>query len=156
MNTTIVKPDAKKKYAETQSLNELQKCVSADRKNTENEVESVDQTQDLDKNSSYKERFFSSNTSFVANNLKYDKRSEDLKNLGSSNTIKNMKKELEGKPTPRITIHPMITRLKIRMIPDDEVDNFMVQLVQSKIRGKFTRINVFDFDKRVTYEEPKE
>ena len=67
-----------------------------------------------------------------------------------------MKKELEGKPTPRISIHPMITRLKIRMIPDDEVDNFMVQLVQSKIRRKFTRINVFDFDKRVTYEEPKE
>ena len=69
LNTTIVKPDAKKKYAETQSLNELQKCVSADRKNTENEVESVDQTQDLDRNSSYKERLFSSNTSFVANNL---------------------------------------------------------------------------------------
>ena len=32
LNTTIVKPDAKKKYAETQSLNELQKCVSANRK----------------------------------------------------------------------------------------------------------------------------
>ena len=104
MNTTIVKPDAKKKYAETQSLNELQKCVSADRKHTENEVESVDQTQDLDRNSIYKERFFSSNKSFVANNLKYDKRSKDLKNLGSSNTIKNMKKELEGKPTTRIPL----------------------------------------------------
>ena len=88
--------------------------------------------------------------------MKYDKRSEDLKNLGSSNTIKNMKKELEDKPTPRITIHPMITRLEIRMLPDDEVDNIMVQLVQSEIKGKFTRINVFDFDKRVTYEEPKE
>ena len=59
MNTTIVKPDAKKKYAETQSLNELQKCVSADRKNTENEVESVDQTKYLDRKSSYKQRFFS-------------------------------------------------------------------------------------------------
>ena len=59
MYTTVVKSDAKKKYAETQSLNELQKCVSADRKNTENEVESVDQTKYLDRKSSYKQRFFS-------------------------------------------------------------------------------------------------
>ena len=42
------------------------------------------------------------------------------------------------------------------MIPDDEVDSFMMQLVQSKIRWKSTRMNVFDFDKGVTHEEPKE
>ena len=65
-------------------------------------------------------------------------------------------KGLEGKPTPRTTIHLMITTLKIRMIPDDEVDSFMMQLVQSKIRWKSTRMNVFDFDKGVTHEEPKE
>ena len=42
------------------------------------------------------------------------------------------------------------------MIPDDELDSFIMQFVQSKIRWKSTRMTSFDFDEGVTQKEPTE
>jgi len=55
-----------------------------------------------------------------------------------------------------IRIHPMITRQMLRMMPDDEVDNYMIQLVGTERKGKVTTINVHDFHRRIIYEEPME
>ena len=56
----------------------------------------------------------------------------------------------------KLAIHPMITRSKLSLMSEDEVDNYMVQLPMTKGSQKFITLNVNDFHKRITYSIPKE
>ena len=116
LNTTLIKPEPKKKGVEMPSLN--------------------------------------SKDAYAAYLVKNDGRSGVL-SLGLRQDP-NVIKEIENITKQRIAIHPMITRQKLRTIPKDEVDNYMMQAVRSGHCGKVTRINGHDFHKRIIYKEALE